>query len=165
MVKYEVPCIEILTQFRMKKNTYNVSSSVRHPKNAPSVSLNLVPSPNMVKKALKVSEYEQNAYQVQKGLKYEQIKLQYEQKKLQYEQKKPQYEQKKPQYKQKKLQYKEKTSSDPNATHASRTSGLSQSTDACCPDVQSYRSWQTDHSIHNPVIYGYCYFRFLIYEA
>ena len=165
MVEYEVPCIEILTQFRMKKNTYNVPSSVRHPKNAPSVSLNLVPSPNMVKKALKVSEYEQNAYQVQKGLKYEQKKLQYEQKKLQYEQKKPQYEQKKPQYKQKKLQYKEKTSSDPNATHASRTSGLSQSTDALCPDTQSYRSRQTDHSIHNPVIYGYCYFRFLIYET
>jgi hypothetical protein len=37
------------------------------------------------------------------------------------------------------------------------SSGLSQiqSPDACCPAAQSYRSWQTDHSIHNPVIYCY----------
>jgi hypothetical protein len=43
--------------------TYNVPSSVRHPKTAHRVSLNQDLSPNMAKKALKVLQYEQNAPQ------------------------------------------------------------------------------------------------------
>ena len=59
MVEYDVSRMESLTQFHMKKNTYDVPSSVKHPKNAHSVSVsvNLDLSPNMVKKALKVLEY------------------------------------------------------------------------------------------------------------
>ena len=80
MVEYKDPHMEFLTQFYMKKNTYDVPSSVRHPKNAPSVSLNLDLSPNMAKKALKVFEYEQKAHQVQKKLQHEQKKLRYKKK-------------------------------------------------------------------------------------
>ena len=47
----------------MKKNTYDVPSSVRHPKNAHSVSLNQDLSPNMAKKTLKVLWCEQKALQ------------------------------------------------------------------------------------------------------
>jgi hypothetical protein len=84
MIEYEVSHMEFLTQFYMKKNNYDVPSSIRHLKNAPSVSLNPDLSPNMVKEAKKVFAYEQKAHQVQK----------------------------KPQHEQKKLWYKKKTSSD-----------------------------------------------------
>ena len=52
--------MECLAQLYMKRNNYDVPSSVGYPKNAPSVSLNLYLSPNMEKKALKMLEYEQS---------------------------------------------------------------------------------------------------------
>jgi hypothetical protein len=57
MVKYKGSHMESLTL------TYNVPSSVRHPKNAHSVSLNQDLSPNMAKKTLKVLWCEQKALQ------------------------------------------------------------------------------------------------------
>ena len=60
MVESEVTYIEFLTQFYRKKNTDDVPSSARHPKNAHSVSPILDLSPNMAEKALKVPEFEQN---------------------------------------------------------------------------------------------------------
>jgi hypothetical protein len=84
--------------------TYDVPSSVRHPKNAHSVSLNLVLSPNMAKKALKVPQYEQNVLKTN-VLIYNSGYLN-----------KAHQDQKKLQHEQKALQYKVKTSSDADAT-------------------------------------------------
>ena len=61
---------EFLIKFYMKKNTYYVPSSVRHPKKAPSISLNLDLSPHMAKKALKISKHKQKVHQVHKKLQY-----------------------------------------------------------------------------------------------
>ena len=72
MVEYKVYHMEFLT--------YDVPSSIRHPKNAPSVRFNLYLSPNMTKKALKVPEYKQKTHQIQKKLQFEQEKLQYKNK-------------------------------------------------------------------------------------
>jgi hypothetical protein len=92
MVEYEASHMESLNQFYIKRNNYEVPSSVRHPKNAPSISLNLDLSPNMVKKDLKIPEHEQsvlntnmmicssgytNSHQVQKKLQSQQMTLQY----------------------------------------------------------------------------------------
>ena len=92
MVEYEASHMESLNQFYIQRNIYDVPSSVRHPKNAPSISLNLDLSPNMVKKNLKMLEYEQNvlntnmmvcssgylnSHQVQKKLQSQQRALQY----------------------------------------------------------------------------------------
>ena len=80
MVEYEASHMENLNQFNIKRNNNDVPSSVRHPKNTPSISLNLDQTHNMAKKALKVSEYEQKAHQVQKKLQYEQKKIRYKKK-------------------------------------------------------------------------------------
>jgi hypothetical protein len=56
MAEYEASHMESLNQF----NNYNVPSRFGHPKNAPSISLNLDLSPNMMKKYLKILEYEQS---------------------------------------------------------------------------------------------------------
>jgi hypothetical protein len=92
MVEYEASHMENLNQFNIKRNNNDVPSSVRHPKNAPSISLNLDLSPNMAKKALKMLEYEQNvlnsnmmicssgytnSHQVQKKLQSQQMTLKY----------------------------------------------------------------------------------------
>ena len=92
MVEYEASHMENLNQFYIKRNNYDVPSSVRHPKNAPSINLNLDLSPNMAKKALKMLEYEQNvlssnmmicssgylnSHQVQKKLQSQKRALQY----------------------------------------------------------------------------------------
>ena len=68
MVEHKVSHMEFLIQFYMKKSTYDVPSNVRHPKNAPSISLNLDLSPHMAKKALKTFKDEQKVHQVQKKL-------------------------------------------------------------------------------------------------
>jgi hypothetical protein len=60
MAEYEASHMESLKQLYMKRNNYDVPSSVSHSKNAPSISINLYLSPNMMKKDLKILEYEQN---------------------------------------------------------------------------------------------------------
>ena len=68
--EYKDSHMESPIQSYMKKDTY--------------VSLNLDQTPNMAKKALKVSEYEQKAHQVKKKLQYKQRKLQYMKKTSEY---------------------------------------------------------------------------------
>ena len=68
----------------MKKDTYDVPSSDRHPKNAPSINLNLDLLPHMAKEAMKTSKYEQKVNQVQEKPQYEQRKLQYMKKTSEY---------------------------------------------------------------------------------
>ena len=70
-VEYKDSHMESPIQSCMKKDTYDVPSSDRHPKNAPSINLNLDLLPHMAKKALKTSKYEQKANQVQEKPQYE----------------------------------------------------------------------------------------------
>ena len=57
MDKHRDPHMEFLIQFYAKKNTNDVPSSGRHPKNTTSVSLSLDQSPHMAKKVLMMFKY------------------------------------------------------------------------------------------------------------
>ena len=80
MDKHKDSHIEYPIQSYTKKNTYDVPSSVRHPKTAPSISLNRKMSHHMAKETLKTFKCEQKADKEQKKLQSEQKKLQSEQK-------------------------------------------------------------------------------------